>query len=128
MHAETRAALQSLCLDQVEAGDRIDILASACPNIIELSLIDVTDADIVIQFILDTTNESSSHPSRRWRYLQRLTVTAESCGKLLYDVVLARKAAGYPIKELCLDKGVANHKIDWFRGQVEVVTTRHFII
>lgn len=131
MHAETRATLQSLYLDQVEVGDHIDFVASACPNIVKLSLIDVTDADIVMKFILDITNgplafNRYGQRSRRWRSLQRLTIT--SCNKLLRDVVLARKAAGYPIKELCLDRRVAPHKIDWFRRQVEVVTTRHFII
>src|SRR5882724_2718486 len=62
-----------------------------------------SDADPIMGVILKNTNHTNSFATAPpWPSLRRLAI-ALCNDELLRTVVLARKAAGHPIAELCLD-------------------------
>jgi hypothetical protein len=122
--ANTKVALKSLCLEEIQVeGFMVDLILDSCPNIVEFSLIHAA-AEPVMEFILGNT-KTVPYTGPLWPCLRRLTVS--SCdNELLRAVVLARKAIGYPIVELCLNKHLSADEIDWFRQQVQEVSTHYF--
>jgi len=122
-HAGTKVALKSLFLEEIVLEDYAGDLVSACPNLVEFSLIG-TAAEPVMELILgNTKNTNSFDIEPLWPRLRCFTVTSRN-NSLLRAVVLARKAAGYPFAELCLSELLSTDEIAWFRQQVEVVSIR----
>jgi hypothetical protein len=119
-----KIGLKSLCLKTVDVdGDTCNLILASCPNIVEFSLID-TAAEFVMGFILGHTENNDSGPI--WPFLRNLTVTTWNT-ELLRAVVLVRKAAGYPIAGICVDDRLPAKELDWFREQVESVSTQYFL-
>jgi hypothetical protein len=121
-----KTTLKSLSLENVKVDeDTGDYILQVCPNILEFSLTGA-DADPVIGVILKNTNHTNSFATAPpWPSLRRLAISL--CNdELLRTVVPARKAAGYPIAELCLDNRLPVDQLDWFRQHVETVSTVYF--
>jgi hypothetical protein len=108
---DDRFNLKSLCLETKEIVYPPDVIWKSCPDIAEFSLMGAA-ANPILEFIFDNTaNPKSFATGLVWPSLRRLTVSWRN-DELLRAVILARKAAGSPIEELCLHDSHSTHERD----------------
>jgi hypothetical protein len=121
-----KTTLKSLSLENIKVDEATgDEMLQLCPNILEFSLTGA-EADPIMGVILKNTNHTNSFATAPpWPSLRRIAI-ALCNDELLRTVVLARKAAGHPIAELCLDNRLPADQLDWFRQHVETVSTVYF--
>ncbi|KIM76459.1 hypothetical protein PILCRDRAFT_12704 [Piloderma croceum F 1598] len=117
----TNTTLQSLCLQHVTLDIPTCDLLSACINIKEIFINPSKPGNVncVLHFMLNFKRGSQSYnPSLLWPHLLTLAIGVFD-EELLRTIVQSRKAAGYPLTNLCLPYYCGN--THWYQEHVDEV-------